>query len=99
MYQEEQIRRLKEEVATCTKRIADLTAGWSTAISVASDAAADSRKVVSENFFPELSDVDCQEINLILVQVDMLAVDLLNSAIEADETLAAIQDLPCSYKS
>ena len=87
-YQDEQIRRLKEEVATSTKRIADLTAGWTTAISVASNAAADFLKIVSDNFVPEFPDVDCQEINLILVQVDMRAVDILTSAIEADETLA-----------
>ena len=54
---------------------------------------------MSDNFVPEFPDVDCQEINLILVQVDMRAVDLLTSAIEADETLAAIQDPPCSYKT
>jgi hypothetical protein len=38
------------------------------------------------------------KVNLTLLQVDMRALDLLQSAKEADETLMAIQHPPWSYK-
>ena len=96
--QNEQIWRLEEELATSTKRITDLTAGWNGTILVAYDVVANLRKFVADNFIPELPDVDGQEINWTLLQVDMWATNLLQSAIEADETLTAIQHPPWSYK-
>jgi len=91
----EQIRRLEEEVATSTKRIAELTARRNAAVSVAHAAAVGLRKIVADNFIPELPSVDKgQEINMILVQVDNLVVDLLQASREADETLTSINIEP-----
>jgi hypothetical protein len=75
-----------------------LTRGWNTTISVAYSANFDLRKFVADNFIPELPNVDCLEMNITLVQVDMRAKDLLHSAIEAEETLKAIVEPPWSYK-
>ena len=65
--QNEQIRSLEEELATSIKRITDLTAGWNWTISDAYDAVFDLRKVVADNFIPDLPDVDGQEINWTLL--------------------------------
>ena len=61
-HQDEQIRRLKEEVATSTEQIDDLTAGWNTSISVTHDAPIDFQKFVADNLVPELPDVDGDEL-------------------------------------
>lgn len=96
-HQDEQIGRLKEEVATATKLIADLTAGWNTSVSGAYDVVVYIRKVVADNLVPKPSDVDELEFNRILKQVDMRAVNLFNSALLAGETLTEFQDSPCPY--
>lgn len=86
-------------MATSTKHITQLTAGWNTTISVAFDAAAELQKFVSENFIPEAPDVDGREINRMLSHLDAQAEELLHSAIQADDTLTGIQDdQACSYK-
>jgi hypothetical protein len=101
-HQDEQIRRLKEEVSTSTKRIADLTAGWNTSISVAHDAAVDFQKFMADNLVPESPDVDGDELigqvyYRILEHVGMRADNIFNSALEADETLTEIRDSPRPY--
>jgi hypothetical protein len=69
-------------------------AGWNTTILVAYSATFDLRKFVADNFIPELTNVDCLEMNITLVQVDTRATYLLHYAIEAEETLRAIVDPP-----
>ena len=76
-YQSEEIRELKETVATSTKHITQLTAGWNTTISVAFDAAAELQKFVCENFIPEAPDIDAREINRLLSHLDAQAEELL----------------------
>ena len=72
-YQSEDIRELKETVATSTKHITQLTEGWNTTISVAFDVASELQKFVCENFIPEAPDVDAREINRLLSHLDAKA--------------------------
>jgi hypothetical protein len=88
----------KRKHTTFARQIADLTAGWNTRISVAYVATFDLQKFVADNFILKLPNVDCLAMNMTLVQVDTQATNLLHSAIEAEETLKAIVDPPCSYK-
>ena len=53
-----------------------------------------------ENFIPEAPDVDAREINRLLSHLDAQAEELLQSAIQADDTLTGIQDdQACSYNT